>query len=144
MNQDQQRIRKVVDEFTRAYNEGDIAGLMSAYTDDFIDMSEGEPTIVGAQAREDTESRLRDTFAKFTGSLTVHVDEIEVMGDRAFDRGVLRVELLPKGGGEPVLVERRFLEIWRREAGGEWRVARAMDNSILAGDQRLDFRDKNL
>jgi ketosteroid isomerase-like protein len=116
---------------------------MKAYSDDIVDMSEGEPTVQGAQVRLDTEARLRDTFAKFTASLTVQVDEIEVMGDRAFDRGVLRVELQPKGAGEAVIVERRFLEIWRREADGEWRVARAMDNCFSRRQQSLDFRDRN-
>ena len=143
MNQDQQEIRKVIDGFIRAYNAGDVGGLMKAYSDDIVDMSEGEPTVQGAQVRKDTEARLRDTFAKFTASLTVQVDEIEVMGDRAFDRGVLRVELRPKGTGEAVIVERRFLEIWRREADGEWRVARAIDNSFSPHRQSLDFRARN-
>lgn len=141
MNQDQQTIREVIDGFIRAYNAGDVGRLMKAYTDDIVDMSEGEPTVQGAQVRKDTEARLRDTFAKFTASLTVRVDEIEIMGDRAFDRGVLRVELQPKGAGEVVIVERRFLEIWRREPDGEWRVARAMDNCI-SPQQSLDFRAK--
>jgi len=143
MNQDQQEIRKVIDGFIRAYNAGDIGELVKVYTDDIVDMSQGEPTVQGAQVRKDTEARLRDTFAKFTASLTVQVDEIEVMGDRAFDRGVLRVELQPKGAGQPVIVERRFLEIWRCDTDGEWRVARAMDNCISPQQQSLDFRAKN-
>lgn len=137
------QIHEVVDEFVEAYNDGDVDGLMRAFAADFVDMSDGEPTLRGEQAHAETVSRLRDTFAKFTGRLTVQVEETETAGDWAYDWGTLRVELTPKGAGDPVVVERRFLEIWRRERDGHWRVLRSMDNS--AGSSRgatLDFRSK--
>jgi len=140
MNSNAAALREVVEDFVRAYNTGDVDRLMSAYADDFVDMPEGEPTLAGARAYEDTSARLRDTFAKFTGNLNVQVEESVVFDDWAFDWGTLRVELQPKSGGEPVVVERRFLEIWRRQAGGEWKVARAMDNSAAGGARSLDFR----
>ena len=140
MNPAQQRIRGQIDAFVQAYHAGDVDRLMAVYTDDFIDMSDGEATLSGVHARTETTARLNDTFAKYTGRLTVQVEEIEVAGDRAFDRGSLRLELQPRGPGEPIVVERRFLEIWRREADGEWRVARAMDNSESRKQQSLDFR----
>jgi len=138
---DKKKIQQTIDNFVRAYNAGDVAGLMNIYADDFVDMSEGQPTLQGAAAREDNALRLRDTFAKFNNHLTVHIEQIETAGDWAFDRGVLRVELRPKAGGQPVLVERRFLEIWRRDSDGQWRAMQSMDNSIRnATGQSLDFR----
>ena len=135
-------MQNLIDEFVRAYNAGDVDGLLSVYTADIVDMSDGEPTLIGERAHRDTAARLRDTFAKYNGHLTVQVEESEMMGDWAFDRGTLRVELRPRTAGEPVIVERRFLEIWRREADGRWRVARAMDNSMRPNGKRsLDFRE---
>jgi ketosteroid isomerase-like protein len=142
MNTDQRKIHRAIDDFIRAYNTGDVDRLLDVYTSDYIDMSDGESTLHGIEARRETEARLRDTFGKFDGRLTVEIDEIETSGDHAYDRGTLRVELRPKVAGEPVIVERRFLEIWRREADGEWRVARSMDNSASAKQQSLDFRPK--
>jgi ketosteroid isomerase-like protein len=141
MNPDQKKIRRAIDKFVTAYNAADVDRLVTVYAADFIDMSEAEPTLRGAEARQDTVVRLRDTFAKFTGQLTVEVDEIETMGDWAFDRGTIRIELRSRTGGPPVLVERRFLEIWRRETDGVWRVTRAMDNSARGQSRHsLDFR----
>jgi ketosteroid isomerase-like protein len=140
MNPDQQKIRQAIEGFVEAYNQGDVDTLLAVYTEDCVDMSEGQPTLVGDQVRQDTKARLNDTFTKFTGHLTVEVDEIEVAGDCAFDRGTLRLELRPKAEGQPVLVERRFIEIWRRGQDGEWRVARCIDNSAAPKQQSLDFR----
>lgn len=141
MSNDQRKIDEAIHEFIHAYNAGDVERLLRVYAADFVDMSEGEPTLQGEQAHRDTAARLRDTFAKFNGNLTVHMDESKVLGDWAFDRGTLRVELRPKGRGEAVVVERRFVEIWRRETDGQWKVAWAMDNSgPKATAQSLDFR----
>jgi ketosteroid isomerase-like protein len=141
MESDKKKIQQTIDCFVRAYNAGDLAQLMNVYANDFVDMSDGQPTLQGAVAREDNALRLRDTFSKFNGHLTVHVEQIETAGDWAFDRGVLRVELHPKAGGPPVLVERRFLEIWRRDSDGQWRAIQSMDNSTQnPTGQSLDFR----
>ncbi len=61
MNPDQQRIRRQIDQFVQAYNVGDVDRLMAVYTADFIDMSDGEATLSGVQARTETTARLKDT-----------------------------------------------------------------------------------
>src|SRR5436190_24239575 len=130
MSNDRQHILGLIDQFVEAYNRGDAAGLISAFAEDYVDMSEGEPTVRGEQAVRHTEARLLETFAKFTGRLRVDVDELEVLGDWAYDHGRLRIELHPKQGGEPTVVERRFLEIWSRGRDGAWEAACGMDNNL--------------
>ena len=130
MSSDREHILGLIDRFVDAYNRGDAAGLIAAFADDYVDMSEGEPTVRGEQAIRHTEARLLETFAKFTGRLSVDVDELEVLGDWAYDYGHLRIELHPKQGGEPAVVQRRFLEIWRRGPDGAWKAARGMDNNV--------------
>ena len=49
-------------------------------------------------------------------------DEVAVAGDLAFHRytGVLWVK--PKQGGDPRRNDRRYIDVFRREPGGGWRV----------------------
>ena len=54
-------------------------------------------------------------------------DEIRASGDLAFTRGSLVLTLTPRKGGPPIVVRRRYLEIWKNE-GGRWLVVRTMDN----------------
>jgi ketosteroid isomerase-like protein len=130
MSSDREHILGLIDQLVDAYNRGDAAGLIAAFADDYVDMSEGEPTVRGEQAMRHTEARLLETFTKFNGRLSVDVEELEVLGDWAYDYGRLRIELHPKRGGEPTVVERRFLEIWRRGPNGTWKAARGMDNNV--------------
>ena len=71
---------------------------------------------------------VKDVLARFQGHLEVHNDEITVAGNMAFTRGHLVITLTPRAEGAPQTIERRFLEVWRKDAG-RWRVIRAMDNA---------------
>lgn len=133
-------IRKAIDQFIASYNTGRVDDLLKVYSADFVDMSQGEHTLRGRNAIDDTAQRIRDTFRKFNPHLEVDTEEIIVSGDYAFDRGELTVSLTPKAGGDPVIVKRRFLEVWRKESNGEWRVIRAMDNAV-SEHKSLDFRE---
>jgi len=141
MNADREMIERRIHDLVSAYNRGDIDAVMSVFAADLVDMSAGEATLRGAQAHRQTSDRLRDTFTKFKGHLTVTSEEIEVAGDWAFDWGTLQVRLDPLEGGQPKIIERRFLEIWRRSKTGGWQVVRGMENSEQRGDElSLDFR----
>ena len=142
MNDDVSAIRRKIDRFIAAYNAGQVKELLAVYANDFVDMSQGEPTLRGETAIRDTERRLADTFRKFSPHLAVETEEIIVSGNYAFDRGVLTVTLTPKLAGDPLVVKRRFLEVWRKHENGDWAVIRAMDN---AEDEHksLDFRSQN-
>jgi len=60
----------------------------------------------------------------------VNVEEIRTMGDFAYDRGTFELTLTPKGGGgEARTATRRFIELWRKEADGKWRVLEVMNNA---------------
>jgi ketosteroid isomerase-like protein len=122
-------IRSAIEDFIAAYNAGDVGRLMRVFADDWIDMSEGAPTLAGREAHEKTAARLRETFRKFRGELTVHTEEVCVAGDMAFDHGTLHVQLTPRDAGVPKEISLRFLEIWRKQSDGAWKVSRAMDNS---------------
>lgn len=121
---DQDAINQQVQRFIVAYNAADVDGIMKCYARDLIKTREG----AAPEGYAETEARLRGFMQRFSGHLTVTNDEITVAGDLAYIRGSLKITITPRGGGAAQLFERRFLEIWRKE-GGEWLVARTMDNT---------------
>src|SRR6266849_6491911 len=122
-------IRKTVDRFIQAYNAGDLDRIQDIFHDDLIDMSAGASTRSGEAARQYFLSRVTEAHAKFKPTLEVTLEEITVAGDWAYGRGHLVVTLVPKRGGETTYIRQRFLEIWRRDSRGNWKLSRIMDNS---------------
>jgi ketosteroid isomerase-like protein len=120
---DEKAIETAISEFVKAYNAGDLAGVLDYYGDDLIKIRNGGP----AETKSDTAKRVAEVFARFHSRVDVVSDEIQVHGDFAFTRGSFRVTLTPKAGGESQAVDRRYLEIWRKEKG-RWLVVRTMDN----------------
>jgi uncharacterized protein (TIGR02246 family) len=121
---DEQEIRQAIAQFVEAYNAGDADRIASYYADDLVKLRAGAP----AEAKDDTVRRVKDVMARFQGHLEVHNDEITVAGNMAFTRGRLSITLTPRGEGAPQTIERRYLEVWRKDAG-RWRVIRTMDNA---------------
>lgn len=122
---DQKAIEAAIAEFVKAYNAGDLNRVLDYYTDDLIKIRQGAP----AETKSETAQRVAAVFAKFHSRVDVVTDEIRASGDIAFTRGSFRVTLTPKAGGESQVIERRYLEIWRKEHG-RWLVARTMDNTV--------------
>jgi ketosteroid isomerase-like protein len=121
---DRDMIAKQIEEFIRAYEAGDLAGVMDYYAPDMIKLRQNAPP----ESRAQTQERVAGVFRDFSGRLAVVNDEIVASGDLAYTRGTLKLTLTPRAGGPPLVIERRFLEIWRRSSG-RWLVARAMDNA---------------
>lgn len=121
---DHDAILRRIEAFIRAYNAQDVAGIMKCYAADLVKTRQG----AAPEGHAETSARLHALFDRYTGHLTVVNDEIVVSGQMAFVRGSLRIVLEARDGGESPVLEQHFLEIWRKE-GGEWLVARTMDNS---------------
>jgi ketosteroid isomerase-like protein len=86
-----------------------------------ISMPANQPPLRGkAAVRSMWESLLRG----FEVDSAVTVDEIEVAGDWAFERGRYRMTLTPKDGGAPIDDEGTYLDIVRLQSDGSWKYAR--------------------
>jgi ketosteroid isomerase-like protein len=125
----EQTIRSAVAAFVQNYNAGNIERLTEIFADDLIDMSAGGPTLGGAEAKRHFVERVAGTHEKFHPHLVIEIDEIHVADGWAYQRGSLMVTLIPKGGGETAFIRQRYLEIWRRDTEGDWKIAIEMDNS---------------
>ena len=113
-----------ITKFRDAYNAGDIDAIAGCYSESLLKLRSGAPP----ESKAEVISRVERAFRDFDGRLEVSNDEIKAGGDLAFTRGSLVLTLTPRAGGQPTVVRRRYLEIWRNE-GGRWLVFRTMDNS---------------
>ena len=116
-------------EFREAYSRGDVSQLLSVFADDgFTDMSEGHPNLYGREAREELRERSTELFRKYSVKLAVIVNDIVVLGDTAYDFGWHEFTLEPKSGGETVRTRQRYLEVWKKNSSGEWKISIFMNN----------------
>ena len=70
----------------------------------------------------------RQEFERFDTKLAFTTQAIEVDGDMAFRRGRYVWRGTPRLSGQTVETTNKFLEIWRRQPDGSWRIAVDMWN----------------
>lgn len=119
-----EHIEQRISEFINSYNQADLNAILDYYSDDSIKIRSGSPP----ETKSEFAQRVRQLFEKFDSQVAVNNEEIQVHGSVAFTRGSFSVSYTPKGGGETQYLNRRYLEIWRKE-DGRWVVTRAMDNT---------------
>ena len=123
---DVEAINSLRDDFIALDNASDAAGLASLYTNDAVLMPPNEAAVTGSQA---IESWFQTTFDQFTTEFTVASEELEVVGDWAFDWGAYMTALTPKAGGEPTEDRGKYIVILRKQVDGSWRIAHDIWNS---------------
>ena len=89
-------------------------------------MPPNEEELMGKQAITDNMVAM---FEGMGAELTISSEEVEVAGDWAFDRGAYTMKLTPKGDGEPMEDNGKYIVILEKQADGSWRIAREVWNS---------------
>jgi len=121
-------IRLAKTELREGYNTGDVERILSAYGDGFSDLSTGRAPFYGKEARAVLRHRLAKMFEKYRAHLAVTVVTVTMEGSLAFDWGWHKLTLTPRRGGRPRTTTTRYLEIWRKQARGQWKIAIFFDN----------------
>jgi uncharacterized protein (TIGR02246 family) len=109
-----------------ALNEGDVNAWVAAFTDDGVQMPPNAPANLG---RENIRGWSQAFLAPFRVEFTLLVDEVQVAGDWAFERGMYTINLTPKAGGELIQDIGKYITIYERQPGGAWGMARDIWNS---------------
>ncbi len=119
-------INSLRDKFIALDNASDAAGLASLFTNDAVLMPPNQAAVTGNQA---IESWFQTTFDQFTTEFTVASEELEVVGDWAFDWGAYMTALTPKAGGEATEDRGKYIVILRKQVDGSWRIVKNIWNS---------------
>ena len=98
----------------------------------------GQTSEFGASGLEALKTRLTNLFERCTAKLSVIVIEIRFQGDVAHDYGWHDLTLTPKDGGESIRRRYRYVDIWRRNKKGNWKLWMYMDNQDVADPFRPD------
>jgi ketosteroid isomerase-like protein len=119
-------------EFRDCFNFSDTSRLQAIADPDFLDFSDGQPSAFDGAALGALKTRLENLFESFTANLVVIVIEIRLQGDVAYDYGWHQLTLTPKNGGQPIRRRDRYVDIWRKNQEGHWKLCMYMDNQEIA------------
>lgn len=107
-----------------AYGARDFEALADLYTEDGWVMARRRPAMRGRE-------EIRDFFASVAESTKLavrfDVEELEVVGDYAWNTARFALTYQPMAGGESVHDFGRALIIYRKGDDGRWRIHRDMD-----------------
>jgi ketosteroid isomerase-like protein len=119
-------------EFREGFNLADTSRVLAIADPDLVNFSNGQPSEFGESGLNALKTRLANLFERFIAKLVVIVIEIRLEGDIAYDYGWHDLTLTPKDGGEPIRRRDRYVDIWRRNQEGNWKLWMYMDNQDVA------------
>ena len=126
---DRDTIRKVVEEGTRTIlppvSDADAYARLY-YAEDARVLPPNHATVTG---REAISGLLRSSGSIQEFKLTILA--IEGRNDLAYVHGAYQMTVTPPGAAEPVGDEGKYLEIWRKQRDGSWKVVLDIFNSDL-------------
>jgi ketosteroid isomerase-like protein len=122
---DRTAIRQADENDMKLMNAKDWNGDLVLYEDDAIELPPHQAAVQGKAAIQAWD----EAFPAFSNFQEQSL-EIEGRGDLAYDRGTYSMTVTPAGAA-PIEDHGKYLTIWRKQAGGLWKIARIMFNSDL-------------
>ncbi|WP_421726285.1 YybH family protein [Bauldia sp.] len=115
-------VKKMLEDFDTAYNkafnEGDAAGCAASFADDLLLLPPDQPLVRGKQAFQDiNQSRMEQSKGS---KHTIELIEYGTEGDLIYQVGTFAISDGSQG---------KFLNIFKRQADGSWKVAISTFNS---------------
>jgi ketosteroid isomerase-like protein len=123
---DVEAIKGVIDDITRAWNEGDYEGYIALIDEEAMFLPPNAATV---SDMETIRSIYKNHFDSFDLDLTIIKEEIHVFGDLAFSRDGWKGSLNPKDSSEPIVFDNKVITIYKKQPDGSWKIWRAMFNS---------------
>lgn len=124
---DTEEITQVGAELGAAILAYDVDGMARAYAPDAIIMPPGGPEVVGQDAIRAWFQGAVDRF-RFE-EYRVTTSELVAHGDWALRRGGMFWRLAPKNGDDAITLDTKFLQLWRRQSDGSWKILRGIWNA---------------
>jgi ketosteroid isomerase-like protein len=105
-------------------------GTMSAYLDDAIMLPPNSPIVVGTEAIRAASAEAGIGSPGFDVSWGPTKIEVAQSGELAYAIGT-NGGTVPGPCGSPIQVKGKYIEIWKKDAEGNWKIAADMFNSDL-------------
>ncbi len=115
-------------EFREAYNTGDGDRIARLADDGMVEAAHGRQWGFGGDGISALRDHVRDLSKEYAVDLKIIIIEIRIKGDLAYDYGWHVWNLKPKAGGQTVSRKDRYVDIWKKNSKGEWKLQMYMDN----------------
>jgi len=100
-----------------AWNSGDANAAVAVYADDAVVMFPNQPAVVGKLA-------ITQAIAAFppVSDAKLYGEEFLAAGDVAVIRGASAMVMMPVGSPAAIADTMKYVEVWRRQADGSWKL----------------------
>ncbi len=109
-------IRQRIDQFVLDVNSGNAEGFVDAFSD----------KLYSPQVKDGIKASVTQRSEVYEIDYEIHLNDVKVDNKMAYEEGWFRSVLVPKKGGESVVQEFDFLDVWELEEDGQWRIVKAM------------------
>ena len=117
-------------EFREAFNTGNPERLIALLDAAFVYMPEGVPTRNGTDAAEAIRAQFRELTDHYYVQLVPVIIEIRIHDRVAWDYGWQTWRKTSRDGGSQVIVKDRYVNVWRKNEGGQWKLWMYMSNGL--------------
>ncbi|MBX3028363.1 DUF4440 domain-containing protein [bacterium] len=114
--------------FSAAFARGDAKALAAMYTSDAIIFPPDSEPIRGNEAIGEFWKATRDGGVR---SATLTTADVEGSGDLAYEVGTVSLAI-EAAGKAPTTAVAQYLVVWKRQAGGSWKLHRDIWNNLPA------------
>lgn len=125
MSEDEKAIRALVETWFAASKAGEVGTVLSLMTDDVIFMVPGQ-----APFGKEQFAAASDGMSGMKIDGTYEIQEIGIIGEWAYIRNHIKISMTAPGQDTPAKRSGYTLTLLRKEADGQWRLAR--DANLLA------------
>jgi len=110
-------------QFETAFKNGDAATAASFYEQDATSMP---PNMEREEGRPAIEKGFADLFKSIgkVSDFTTEIKDVDGYGDRAIEIGTYAMTFTPTGAKEPMKDHGSFINYWRKQADGSWKIHR--------------------
>jgi uncharacterized protein (TIGR02246 family) len=112
--------------FMAAYEKGDADAIGRLYHPEAVSEPNNQPTLKG---REAIVASLKGMFEQVSVKVVLTPEETRTLGSVGLDRGQYTVMVTPKAGAPPTSSAGRYVVVFVKDADGQWKVSRDMDNA---------------
>ena len=121
-------------EFREAFNTSDPERVIALLDPEFVYMPDGLSQTMGTGAVETIRAQFRELTARYNVQLLPIIIEIRIQDSVAWDYGWQTWRKSPRDGGSEVTVKDRYVNVWRKNERGEWKLWMYMSNSLPEPD----------